>query len=181
MIPTVITAPSTINLKSIAPTHQVAATPNRFIMLTAKSMESGMTEATTKPALRFPTAIQGLRNDNQSAFKQVSLYCSHRLRPTSSVQSIKGSMTTPSGRLFLLHHPFFNVGYHLREFRLQHQRDACHHFAFAVAGYGSSVLLPESHFFGYISNQDGVPLVFLITNPFDVDKVFTKPMPWIQL
>jgi len=52
----VMTAPSTINPKSIAPKLiRLAEIPNIFIMETAKSIDSGMTEATIKPALQFPS------------------------------------------------------------------------------------------------------------------------------
>ena len=47
---TMITAPSTINPKSIAPSDiRLADTPNRFIIPMAKSMDNGMTDATINP------------------------------------------------------------------------------------------------------------------------------------
>ena len=56
---TIITAPSTIRPKSNAPRLiRFPLTPNRFIMITANNMASGITEATTSPARRFQETIQ---------------------------------------------------------------------------------------------------------------------------
>jgi hypothetical protein len=52
---TIITAPSTIIPKSIAPKLiRFPLTPNAFIKITANSIDNGITEATIKPARRFP-------------------------------------------------------------------------------------------------------------------------------
>ena len=53
---TIITAPSTINPKSIAPKLiRLADIPNKFIIETANSIARGMTEATINPALQLPS------------------------------------------------------------------------------------------------------------------------------
>ncbi|MNS72844.1 hypothetical protein D3C72_1062640 [compost metagenome] len=52
---TMITAPSTIKPKSIAPRLiRFALTPKTFIIPNAKSIASGMAEATISPARKFP-------------------------------------------------------------------------------------------------------------------------------
>ena len=52
---TMITAPSTISPKSIAPKLiRLALTPKIFIIPNANSIDNGMAEATINPALRFP-------------------------------------------------------------------------------------------------------------------------------
>ena len=52
---TMITAPSTINPKSMAPRLiRLAEIPNWFIIATANNIAKGITEATINPALQFP-------------------------------------------------------------------------------------------------------------------------------
>ena len=52
---TIITAPSTINPKSIAPKLiKLPLTPKSFIIEMANNKANGITEATTKPALQLP-------------------------------------------------------------------------------------------------------------------------------
>ena len=52
---TIITAPSTIKPKSIAPKLiRLALTPNTFIKPKANNIDKGMAEATINPARRFP-------------------------------------------------------------------------------------------------------------------------------
>jgi hypothetical protein len=52
---TIITAPSTIKPKSIAPKlMRLALTPNTFIIPNANNMDKGIAEATIKPARKFP-------------------------------------------------------------------------------------------------------------------------------
>ena len=52
---TIITAPSTIKPKSIAPKLiKLALTPKTFIIPKANSIDNGIAEATIKPALKFP-------------------------------------------------------------------------------------------------------------------------------
>ena len=53
MASTIITAPSTIKPKSIAPRLiKLALTPNTFINPKAKSIDSGIADATISPALK---------------------------------------------------------------------------------------------------------------------------------
>ena len=94
---TMITAESTIMPKSIAPSDmRLPSMPNAFIMPKAKSMLSGMTDATTSPARQLPR--------NSTSTNMTMSPPSMRLRaivpstlPTRSVRSMNGSMTTPSG------------------------------------------------------------------------------------
>jgi len=57
MCSTMMTEPSTIRPKSIAPRLMTEATvPVRYIIPKAKSSDSGMTRATTMPARRLPSS-----------------------------------------------------------------------------------------------------------------------------
>ena len=57
-----ITAPSTINPKSIAPKLiRLADIPNQFIMETANNIAKGITEATIKPARQLPNIITKIK------------------------------------------------------------------------------------------------------------------------
>ena len=99
---TIITAPSTIIPKSIAPKLiKFPLTPNAFIKITAKSMDKGITEATISPALKFPrnkikTKIT-IKAPSSKFFVTVPIALS-----TNLPLSIKASATTPSGNVLLI-------------------------------------------------------------------------------
>ena len=99
---TIITAPSTINPKSKAPRLiRLPLTPNKFIMMMAKSMASGITEATKKPARKFPrksTSTNITINAPSSKFLLTVLIELF----TIFVRSRKGSIITPSGNVFCM-------------------------------------------------------------------------------
>ncbi|MNU83141.1 hypothetical protein D3C71_728350 [compost metagenome] len=100
MASTMMTAPSTIKPKSIAPRLiRLPLTPNKCIIVTAKSSAKGMTEATTKPARQFP--------NNNTRMKMTIKAPSIRFFSTvlialsmSLVLSLKASIATPSGSDF---------------------------------------------------------------------------------
>ena len=84
---TIITAPSTIKPKSIAPKLiKLALTPKTFIIPKANSIDNGIAEATIKPALKFPkkttntnTTITPVGNDWYR--------CTHTITNTSGQSS----------------------------------------------------------------------------------------------
>ena len=97
---TIITAPSTINPKSIAPRLiKFPLTPKTRINETANNMESGITEATINPALKLPknktsTKIT-ISAPSIKFFSTVPIALF-----TSSLRSRKASISTPSGKVF---------------------------------------------------------------------------------
>ncbi|MNX09611.1 hypothetical protein D3C86_393420 [compost metagenome] len=100
MASTIITAPSTINPKSNAPRLiKFPLTPKVFIIIMAKSIANGITEATINPALRFPknnTKIKTtIKAPSIKFFSTVPMALS-----TILVLSKKGSIFKPSGRIF---------------------------------------------------------------------------------
>ena len=69
---TMMTAPSTISPKSIAPRLiRLPDRPNAFITITANSSESGMVVATTRPARRSPRSTSSTSDHQQRALEQV--------------------------------------------------------------------------------------------------------------
>ena len=74
-------------------------TPNKFIMATANSMASGITEATTKPALTLPS-INTNTNITISAPSIRFLLTVPMALFTNLVRSKNGSITSPSGKVF---------------------------------------------------------------------------------
>ena len=102
ILSTIITAPSTINPKSIAPKDiRLAEIPNIFIMHNANNIDKGITEATIRPPLKFPsntTSINITINPPSIRFLEtVPIALS-----ISSDLSIYGSIITPSGSDFLI-------------------------------------------------------------------------------
>ena len=95
-----ITAPSTINPKSIAPKLiRFADTPKTFIIAKAKSRESGMAEATINPALIFPRkTISTKITINAPSIRFVSTVLIARL--IKFVLSRKASTCTSAGNDF---------------------------------------------------------------------------------
>ncbi|MNS45849.1 hypothetical protein D3C72_783270 [compost metagenome] len=94
---TIITAPSTINPKSIAPKlMRLPDTPKKFISVMAKSIARGITEATTKPARRFPNnntkTKMTISAPSARFFETVFIALS-----TNLVRSKNGSISNPSG------------------------------------------------------------------------------------
>ncbi|MNV58357.1 hypothetical protein D3C71_1507250 [compost metagenome] len=95
-----ITAPSTIKPKSSAPKLiRLPLTPNVFIMLMAKSRDSGMTEATIKPALRLPRNSTRTSMTMRAPSKRLCSTVPMALF-TIFVRSRKGSIRTPLGSVF---------------------------------------------------------------------------------
>ena len=97
---TIITAPSTINPKSIAPKLiKLPLTPNKLIKLTANNNANGITEATINPALQFPiksTKIKITINAPSMRFVltvEIALF-------TNLDRSRYDSIIIPSGRFF---------------------------------------------------------------------------------
>ena len=97
-----ITAPSTSNPKSNAPKLiRFPLTPNKFIKIKANNMESGITDATTSPARRFPKKrIKTKMTIKAPSNKLVATVLIALF--TILVLSRKGSTTTPSGRDFCI-------------------------------------------------------------------------------
>ena len=98
MASTMITAPSTINPKSMAPRLiRLPLTPKIFIMVTAKSKARGITEATTRPARKLPIKSTKMNTTikapSRRFFSTVPMALS-----TSLVRSRNGSTSTPLGR-----------------------------------------------------------------------------------
>ncbi len=97
---TIITAPSTIKPKSIAPRLiRFPDTPKVYMSATAKSIASGITEATISPARRLPrkstsTTIT-ISAPSIRFFSTVPM-----VRPTSSLRSRNASISSPSGNVF---------------------------------------------------------------------------------
>ncbi|MNX85812.1 hypothetical protein D3C86_1176660 [compost metagenome] len=100
MASTIITAPSTINPKSMAPRLiRFPLTPKRCIIVTAKSNDKGITEATTKPARQFPRSKTRMKITIKAPsirfFSTVLIALS-----MSFVRSLNASIATPSGSDF---------------------------------------------------------------------------------
>ena len=97
---TIITAPSTISPKSIAPRLiRLALTPNKFINDNANNKDKGIAEATIKPALKFPknnTSINITINAPSIRFVLTVLMA----RSIRLVLSKKASISTSSGNDF---------------------------------------------------------------------------------
>ena len=92
-----ITAPSTSNPKSNAPRLiKFPLTPKRCININANNIDNGITDATTKPALKFPkNKIKMKITINAPSNKFLATV--PMALSTIFVRSKKGSMTTPSG------------------------------------------------------------------------------------
>ncbi len=99
---TIITAESTIIPKSIAPRLiRFPLSPKSLIIPKANSMLNGMTLATTSPARQFPRKSTRMNiTISPPATRLWAMVFSTRF--TSCVRSMKGSITTPSGRLFCI-------------------------------------------------------------------------------
>ena len=99
---TMITAPSTINPKSIAPKLiRFPLTPNSRIMEMANKSASGITEATIIPARQFPNNSTNTKTTiNAPSIRFVLIVLT--VWSISLVLSIKGSIATPSGNDFLI-------------------------------------------------------------------------------
>ena len=97
---TMITAPSTISPKSIAPKLiKLALTPKIFINPKANNKDKGIAEATIKPALKLPrNRIKTKITINAPSIKFVSTVLIARF--TRSVLSKNGSIMTSSGSEF---------------------------------------------------------------------------------
>ena len=95
-----ITAPSTINPKSSAPKLiKFPETPKIFIIMMAKSIAKGITDATKNPARKFPRNKTNTKTTiNAPSIKffstvPIALF-------TIFVRSRKASIFTPSGSVF---------------------------------------------------------------------------------
>ena len=99
---TIMTAPSTINPKSIAPKLiRLPDTPNRFMSEKAKSRASGITEATISPALKLPSKSSKTKMTIKAPSIRFLLTVPMALS-TSLDRSKKGSKVTPSGNVSLI-------------------------------------------------------------------------------
>ena len=97
---TIITAPSTIKPKSNAPRLiKFPLTPKRFIMIIAKSIAKGITEATKIPARKFPRKRTNTKMTINAPSKRFFSTVPIALL-TIFVRSRNGSMITPSGKVF---------------------------------------------------------------------------------
>ena len=94
---TIITAPSTIRPKSMAPSDiRLADTPNNCIMPSAKSIESGIAEATINPARRLPRNSTSTKTTISAP--SIRLVCTVLMaRSTKSVRSRNDSISMSAG------------------------------------------------------------------------------------
>ena len=97
---TMITAPSTIIPKSIAPKLiRFDQTPKTFIMIKANSKDKGIVEATIKPPLKFPKKITRTKitisPPSSRLFRTVPVVLA-----ISFALSKNGTIDTPSGKDF---------------------------------------------------------------------------------
>ena len=97
---TIITAPSTISPKSIAPRLiKFPDTPKTFINATANSIAKGITEATIKPERIFPR--KRTKTNITINAPSIKFFCTVLMAlSTNSLLSRKGSISTPSGKVF---------------------------------------------------------------------------------
>ena len=99
---TIITAPSTIIPKSIAPKLiKFPLTPKWFIKITAKSIESGITDATINPARRLPRNSINTNITINAPSKRFLVTVPIALS-TNLPLSMNASATTPSGKVLLI-------------------------------------------------------------------------------
>ena len=97
---TIITAPSTISPKSSAPKLiRLPLTPKRFIMITANNIANGIIDATNSPARRLPKKITNTNKTIKAPSSKLSRTVDMALF-TILERSRKGSMITPSGKVF---------------------------------------------------------------------------------
>ena len=98
MYSTIITAPSMMMPKSMAPKLiRLASTPNKYIMASANNKLKGITEATTSPERKLPSS----KTTTNTTIKQPKTRFSTMVkvvRPINSERSKKPLITTPSGR-----------------------------------------------------------------------------------
>ena len=74
-------------------------TPNKFIIPNANNMANGITEATTNPALTFPSKRIKIKMTINAPSNKFFVTVPMALS-TNFVLSKKGSITTPSGNVF---------------------------------------------------------------------------------
>ena len=100
MLSTIITAPSTIIPKSIAPKLiRFAQTSKTFININANNKDNGIVEATIKPPRQFPKR----KIRTKITIKAPSIRLVETVDVVSAIsllRSNKGSMVTPSGKDF---------------------------------------------------------------------------------
>ena len=102
MASTIITAPSTTIPKSKAPRDiRLAETPNRFIREIANKRDNGITEATIRPALKFPRSRTRIKMTIKPPSNKL-VNTVEVVLPISSDRSIKGINSIPSGSDFLI-------------------------------------------------------------------------------
>ena len=95
-----MTAPSTIKPKSIAPKLiKFADTPKIFISANANNKQSGITDATIKPARKFPNKSTRMkttiRPPSNKFFSTVEIDF-----PINTLRSKKGTILIPCGMVF---------------------------------------------------------------------------------
>ena len=100
VLSTIITAPSTIIPKSIAPKLiRFAQTLNAFINIKANNNDNGIVEATIKPPRQFPNKkIRTKITINAPSIRFVATV--DVVSAISLLRSNKGSIITPSGKDF---------------------------------------------------------------------------------
>ena len=99
---TMITAPSMMMPKSMAPKLiKLASTPKMYISESANNKQSGITDATTNPDLKFPSN----RTTTKITIKQPRMRFSVTVKVVlaiSSLRSKKALIYTPSGKDFVI-------------------------------------------------------------------------------
>ena len=99
---TIITAPSTIKPKSKAPRLiKLPPTPKRFIIIIANNIANGITDATIKPARRLPKKRTKIKTTIKAPSNKLTSTVLIVLS-TIFLRSKKGSITIPSGNVFLI-------------------------------------------------------------------------------
>ena len=102
MASVIITAPSTIRPKSMAPKLiRLAEIPNTFIIEIANSIANGMTEATIRPARQLPSISTRIKTTIRPPSNRLVLTVPIAVA-TNLSRTKYGSMTTPSGSDFLI-------------------------------------------------------------------------------
>ena len=100
MYSTMMTAPSMIIPKSIAPKLiRLASTPKMYIIESAKSKLNGITEATTRPERKLPKSKTTTNTTIRQPRSRFSVIV-NVVRPINSDRSKNPLINTPSGSVF---------------------------------------------------------------------------------
>ena len=183
MASTIITAPSTINPKSIAPKLiKLALTPNKFIKPNANNKDSGMADATIKPALKFPR--NSINTKITMSAPSIKFFSTVPIALfTRSVLSKNGSIITSSGSdactVFIRSFTLATTAELLAPFTINTIPPTTSFSPlYVIAPYRGG--LPNCTLATSLINI-GVPLVWLFTTMFSISSnVFTIPIPLIK-